>query len=1001
MNPIEDDAYPRLNDDVSQQELDELYTPTAAERAWKGVKKPPRRPMSKVCAMLQLKLMQRLGYSVALPEVPLAIVAHVAKKLRVARPTQAELARYQNSAERARHRELVLQVLGMCDADRSQLQWISERVAAAAQTKEDLHDIINIVVREIAQEKIVLPGYSVLQRMARAARDNANQAIYERTMAALDEAKRQRLDELLASTGGKTDWDRLKREPKQPTAREVASFLVHIRWLASIADGLPDFDGVAAVKLKQLTLEAQAMNAAQMRELQWNRRYTLTVLLVRSRLRQATDDVAEIFVRTLRKLDRDADTRLKAFYLEHREQMVRLLGQFRGMLVAYDGESTDARRGAAVGHSLQDLPQQFISECDEYLAFAENNYLPFMLRPYALKRALVFECLEVIQPMPTYTESPFADALGWVLEHRNSHKEYLRPVRKGGGEDIDLKWFPDRWRKLILAEDADGNTLVHRKYLELMVFMRIFEELQSGDLFVPHSDQYDDYRAHFMDDERFQAEMPLYTKLLNLAHDGESFVAQLQDRLTEATLTTDRAFPKNDSVAWGPTGLIIRKTDKVEEPPQLKALDQAINDALGLNNIIDVLTEVEQWLNLHRLFKPLSGHESRLEDPRARFIATLFCYGCNMGASQTARSLKGMSRKQIAWLNLHHVTEDRLDKAITKVINAFNRFALPRFWGTGKHVAADGTKWSMYEKNLMSEYHIRYGGYGAIGYFHVSDTYMALFSSFIPCGVYEATYILDGLMSNDSDIKPDTVHGDTQAQSTPVFALSHLLGIELMPRIRNIKDLTFFKPNKDVRYQNIEPLFSGRTIDWDLIERHYEDMLRVVVSIKAGLVRPSTLLRRLGSASRKNKLYFAFRELGRVIRTIFLMRYINEPDLRQTIHAETNKAEEFHEFAGWAFFGGQGIMAENVRHEQVKVVKYNHLVANMLILANVHRMTAVLKKMQEQGVFEITPELLARLSPYRTIHINRFGDYIMDLERTVEPMNTRVRFGFKERAQRA
>jgi hypothetical protein len=131
------------------------------------------------------------------------------------------------------------------------------------------------------------------------------------------------------------------------------------------------------------------------------------------------------------------------------------------------------------------------------------------------------------------------------------------------------------------------------------------------------------------------------------------------------------------------------------------------------------------------------------------------------------------------------------------------------------------------------------------------------------------------------------------------------------------------------------------------------------------------------------------------------MRYINEPDLRQTIHAETNKAEEFHEFAGWAFFGNEGILAENVRHEQVKVVKYNHLVANMLILANVHRMTAVLKKMQEQGVFEITPELLARLSPYRTIHINRFGDYIMDLERTVEPMNTRVRFGFKERAKRA
>ena len=454
-------------------------------------------------------------------------------------------------------------------------------------------------------------------------------------------------------------------------------------------------------------------------------------------------------------------------------------------------------------------------------------------------------------------------------------------------------------------------------------------------------------------------------------------------------------------MAWGPNGLVIRKVEKKVPPLQLVALDQALNDALGLHSIVDVLTETEKWLDLHKLFRPLSGYESKLEDPQARFIATLFCYGCNMGASQTARSLKGLSRKQVAWLNLHHVTEERLDQAVVKVINAYNRFALPGYWGSGKRAAADGTKWSMYEKNLLSEYHIRYGGYGGIGYYHVSDTYIALFSHFIPCGVYEAIYILDGLIRNQSDIKPDTVHGDTQAQSTPVFALAHLLGIELMPRIRNIKDLVFFKPGRETRYQAIQPLFSGGAIDWDLIARHYEDMLRVAVSIKAGMITPSTLLRRLGSASRKNKLYFAFRELGRAIRTMFLLRYISEPELRRTIHAETNKTEEFHQFAGWAFFGGEGIMAENVRHEQRKVVKYNHLVANMIILNNVHRMSKVLKEMQDRGAFDITEEVLGGLSPYRTIHINRFGDYLMDLERAVEPMNTRIKFGLKKKVARA
>jgi hypothetical protein len=82
-------------------------------------------------------------------------------------------------------------------------------------------------------------------------------------------------------------------------------------------------------------------------------------------------------------------------------------------------------------------------------------------------------------------------------------------------------------------------------------------------------------------------------------------------------------------------------------------------------------------------------------------------------------------------VNQRHVTEEKLDEAITEVVNAYNKFALPKLWGTGKSASADVTKWDLYEDNLLSEYHIRYGGYGGIGYYHVSDMYIALFSHFI------------------------------------------------------------------------------------------------------------------------------------------------------------------------------------------------------------------------------------------------------------------------------
>jgi TnpA family transposase len=110
----------------------------------------------------------------------------------------------------------------------------------------------------------------------------------------------------------------------------------------------------------------------------------------------------------------------------------------------------------------------------------------------------------------------------------------------------------------------------------------------------------------------------------------------------------------------------------------------------------------------------------------------------------------------------------------------------------------------------MSEYHIRYGGYGGIGYYLVSDNYIALMSRFTTCGSWEGHYILDFLQENKSKVQPDTIHADTQGQSTAIFGLAFLLGIELMPRIRNWKDQHLFRPTPDVSYEHIDELFSAQ-----------------------------------------------------------------------------------------------------------------------------------------------------------------------------------------------
>jgi TnpA family transposase len=187
------------------------------------------------------------------------------------------------------------------------------------------------------------------------------------------------------------------------------------------------------------------------------------------------------------------------------------------------------------------------------------------------------------------------------------------------------------------------------------------------------------------------------------------------------------------------------------------------------------------------------------------------------------------------------------------------------------------------ENNLLGSRRIRYGGYGGIAYHHVADTYIALFTSFITCGVWEAVHILDALLKNRSEIQPDTLHADTQGQSEPVFGLCRLLGIKLMPRMRGLSDTMFYRPSN---YRHVDALFGGE-IDWDLIATHARDMFQVALSIRAGRVMPSMLLRKLGAYSRRNLLYRAFRELGWVERTLFLLRFVSSLEVRRTIRAET------------------------------------------------------------------------------------------------------------------
>ena len=155
--------------------------------------------------------------------------------------------------------------------------------------------------------------------------------------------------------------------------------------------------------------------------------------------------------KTLRSLHRIAEERLQQYHLTHVQQVDRLIGQFREVLTVLQAPLPSDERLAQVDETLEGDPASWIVQCDEHMAFAGNNYYPFMLQPYRSKRSLLFQCLDVLALKSSSQDDALLQAVDWLQRHRNSHREYLT---LGADEfaEMALEGLPEKWRKLIFAK---------------------------------------------------------------------------------------------------------------------------------------------------------------------------------------------------------------------------------------------------------------------------------------------------------------------------------------------------------------------------------------------------------------------------------------------------------------------------------------------------------------------------------------------------------------------
>lgn len=309
---------------------------------------------SRLYLLVLLKTVQRLGYFPLPAEVPPAIVSFLTNAIGARPVSPRAMQEEEKSQARRRFVEAIRDHLKIKPITKETDQAIELAAMQAAQTKQELADIINVVIEELIRQRYELPAFSRLNRSAQRVRNEVNERYFRTLTDPLPLAVLTQFDAMLTVAPNQllSGWQQLKQEPKKPTNTEVRQYLDHVKWLKSWATELPAVDHIPMVKRTQYVHEARALDATDLRATQHNKRYALMVLLFHAQLCKALYDAVDMFVRKLRKIHTGAEEQLQQYYLEHQKRAEKLVSQLRDVLEAFqEGDRPGALQTHRRGHA--------------------------------------------------------------------------------------------------------------------------------------------------------------------------------------------------------------------------------------------------------------------------------------------------------------------------------------------------------------------------------------------------------------------------------------------------------------------------------------------------------------------------------------------------------------------------------------------------------------------------------------------------------------------------